>query len=117
MADTSGGSGNINVSVAESLIAGSSSNGVFITTNGAPLIRGTISNSVMFGNSGTAAAVTGASAQLRIGGSTIVSNSIGVSVAGGATLNSFKNNIVAGNPGGDGTPMTAFPGPGGTALQ
>ena len=42
-------------------------------------------------------------------------NVTGVSNAGGI-LQSFKNNVVAAN-GTDGTPMTAFPGPGGTPLQ
>ena len=59
--------------------------------------------------------LTGAGTGVIIGNSTVVGNGTGVSNVGG-TLQSFKNNQIAGNSV-DGTPITAFPGPGGTPLQ
>jgi hypothetical protein len=58
---------------------------------------------------------SGAAATVRIRGATISGNVTGVSFAG-ATMQSFKNNRIAGNNT-DGTPIPAFSGPGGTALQ
>ena len=65
-----------------------------------------------FGNGVTA---SGGAALVRIGGTTIAGNLTGVSFAG-ATMQSFMNNQIGGNNA-DGTPIPAFPGPGGTALQ
>jgi hypothetical protein len=50
-----------------------------------------------------------------LGSSTIIGNWAGVVNVGG-TFQSFKINQIAGNLT-DGTPITAFPGPGGTPLQ
>ena len=66
-------------------------------------------------NAGVGAAVAGSSATLLLGGNTIAANVTGVSNSLG-TLQSFKDNRIALN-GTDGTPITAFPGPGGTPLQ
>jgi hypothetical protein len=66
-------------------------------------------------NPGVGVKVSGANAVVLIGSSTISLNGTGVSVTGG-TVQSFKNNQIAGNTT-DGTPITAFPGPGGTPLQ
>jgi hypothetical protein len=52
---------------------------------------------------------------LSLRGQVSSGNTTGVSFAG-ATMQSFKNNQIAGNNT-DGTPIPAFPGPGGTALQ
>jgi hypothetical protein len=109
-----GGAGICNLSVADSVVSGNTNNGLAVASNGAVFIA-TVSNSSLNFNTNTGAAVAQASATLRLGGSTITGNGTGVSNAAG-TLQSFKNNQIAGNTA-DGTPMTAFPGPGGTALQ
>jgi hypothetical protein len=55
---------------------------------------------------GTGIGVTGAT--LFPGNSVIIRNNIGVSVTGGSVL-SYKTNMIDGNPGGDGTPLTGIP--------
>jgi hypothetical protein len=74
----------------------------------------TVENSLLaFNNTGLG--ISGAGAISRIGRSTVTNNTIGVSNTSG-TLQSFLNNQISGNVT-DGTPITAFPGPGGTPLQ
>jgi hypothetical protein len=65
-------------------------------------------------NSGAGLNVNGGGAVVLLGNSTVTGNATGVSVSAG-TLYSFKQNQIAGNTV-DGTPIAAFPGPGG-ALQ
>lgn len=113
-ADGSGGAGPCNISVKDSVLGGSSSNGIAISSTGG-VFKALIDNTLINFNVGVGAAVAGAQATLTIGGSTITQNVTGVSNSGG-TLQSFKNNQIAQN-GTDGTPITAFPGPGGQALQ
>jgi len=55
---------------------------------------------------GTGIGVTGGT--LYLGHSVIVRNNVGVAVSGGTVL-SYKNNIIDGNPAGDGTPLTGTP--------
>jgi hypothetical protein len=113
-ADGSGGGGATKVSVTDSLMGGSASNGIAVSSTGA-LFKALVSNSELVLNPGVGAAVAGASATLLLGGSSITGNGTGVSNSGG-TLQSFKTNEIAAN-GADGTPITAFPGPGGLPLQ
>jgi hypothetical protein len=77
----------------------------------ATLITGTS----VVNNLGPGVLASGGAATVRIGGVTISGNTTGVSFAA-ATMQSFKNNQIAGNNA-DGTPIPAFSGPGGTALQ
>lgn len=109
-----GGAGICNLTVEDSVLSGNTNNGISVASNGAVFIA-TIANSSINFNANFGAAVAQASATMRLGGSTITGNATGVSNSGG-TLQSFKNNQIAGNTT-DGTPITAFPGPGGTALQ
>jgi Periplasmic copper-binding protein (NosD) len=111
--DASGGGGASNVNVNDSLLGGSSNAGIVLSSSGTTL-TGIVTNSLINFNA-TGATSGGIGSTLRLGGNTIANNGTGVSAAGG-TLQSFKNNAVAGNSS-DGTPMTAFPGPGGTPLQ
>ena len=88
--------------------------------NGVSAIATAVLNLVITGTSvvnnfGTGVLASGAAATVQIGGATISGNATGVSFAG-ATMQSFKNNQIAGNNT-DGTPISSFPGPGGTALQ
>ena len=76
----------------------------------------TIERSSLLVNVGNAIQASGGNSIVRIGDSTIVGNAVGVSAVSGGTVQSFKENHIAGN-GSDGTPLTAFPGPGGTPLQ
>jgi hypothetical protein len=112
--DGSGGGGASNLNVRDSLLSGSTFNGIAVSSTGGGFVA-LVESSIMNLNAGVGAAVAGASATLRIGSSTIASNVTGVSNSGG-TLQSFKNNQIAGN-GSDGTPIVAFPGPGGLQLQ
>jgi hypothetical protein len=50
--------------------------------------------------------VQGTTATMLLGNSVVAGNGIGVSSMGGATILSYKNNEINGNPGGDGTPLT-----------
>ena len=113
-AEGAGGGGASNISVSESVLSGNSSNGIAVSSTGAAF-KALVTNSVINFNVVTGAAVAGASATLLLEGNKIMGNVTGVSNAAGI-LQSFKNNVVAANNA-DGTPMTAFPGPGGTPLQ
>ena len=64
-----------------------------------------ISDSSAAGN-GTGIAVT--SGKLFLGNSVIAKNTVGVSIAGGSVL-SYQTNMIDGNSGGDGTPLTGTP--------
>jgi hypothetical protein len=114
-ADGSGGGGASNISVRDSVLGGSSSNGIAVASGGAAF-KALVDNTLIDFNTGVGAAVASASATLLLGRSTITQNGTGVSAAGGATLQSFKNNEIALNTA-DGTPITAFPGPGAQPLQ
>jgi hypothetical protein len=109
-----GGSGASNLAVKDSYITNNSSNGIAVvsTTNNFVAM---VSNTLVSFNVGVGVAASGAKATVLLGGSTISGNVTGVSNSG-STFQSFKNNEIAGNAA-DGTPITAFPGPGGTALQ
>jgi hypothetical protein len=54
----------------------------------------------------TGIGVTGAT--LYLGNSVIIRNNVGVAVTGGSVL-SYKTNMIDGNTGGDGTPLTGIP--------
>src|SRR5262249_23303836 len=69
-----------------------------------------ITGTSVVNNFGTGVLASGAAAIVRIGGATISGNATGVSFAG-ATMQSFKNNQIAGNNT-DGTPIPPFSGPG-----
>jgi hypothetical protein len=94
------------------VISGNSGNGVSVQSSGAA-VNALIDRTTIASNGGTGLAVSGASTVL-LGGSTITGNGTGLSNSG-SNLYSFKNNQIGGN-GVDGTPIAAFPGPGG-ALQ
>jgi hypothetical protein len=55
---------------------------------------------------GTGVGMTGGT--LWLGNDVIIRNGTGVAFSGG-TLSSYKNNMIDGNPGGDGTPITGTP--------
>ena len=75
----------------------------------------TITGTSIVNNFGIGVLASGGVATVRIGGATISGNTTGVSFAG-ATMQSFKNNQIAGNVT-DGTPIPSFSGPDGAALQ
>jgi hypothetical protein len=123
-ADGTLSTGGINVGVSNTSVHANSSNGITSFTNSghAPVNVQVISSSIT-SNLASGLNVNGFTAtpglgfaSMRVGGSMVAHNGVGVSAVGAGVLQSFKNNQVAGN-GTDGTPMTAFPGPGGTALQ
>jgi hypothetical protein len=102
--DQAGGGGVSNLIVRKSAFAGSSSNGVFVTS-AASQFNAVVSDSTLNSNGGSGAAVSGSGARMFLGGDTITENVTGVSNSGG-TLQSFKNNQIVGNLN-DGTPITA----------
>jgi hypothetical protein len=110
-ADGSGGGGIVHVQVKDSVVSGSSNNGISISSAG-PSFTADVVNSIIRYNTSTGAAVTGAAASLKLGGNTITDNATGVASSGG-TLQSFKNNQITDNST-DGTPITAVPGYSGT---
>jgi len=71
-----------NISVRDSLLGGSSSNGIAVSSAGA-VFRVMVTNSTIVFNSGVGAAVAGASGILLLGGNQISSNVTGVEVRHG----------------------------------
>jgi hypothetical protein len=113
----------VNATILDTVIAGSQSDGVLARSSAGHAAASVFfDHSVASGNFGSGLKADGAaasgqgSATARIGDSTIVLNVAGVSAAGTGVLQSFKNNRISGNLS-DGTPIAAFPGPGGSALQ
>jgi hypothetical protein len=102
-ANGTGSSGATHVNVRDSVITGSTNNGVTVVGVNA---TGDVFNTQISYSVNTGAAV--GSGSLRLGGNTITNNVTGAAAAGG-TLQSFKNNLFADN-GSDGTPITAVPG-------
>ena len=103
-ADGSGGGGATKISVTDSLLGGSSSNGIAVSSTGA-LFKALVSTRSESNRHGPVPAIR--DRRMTHGNGT---------ASTGGTLQSFKNNEIAAN-GVDGTPMTAFPGPGGLPLQ
>jgi hypothetical protein len=106
------GGGTIVGALRHSIISGSNISGLVATGGGSPLLF-TVEASSIMNNLSYGILTNGSGVNLQIGGSTISGNQIGVS---GPGIVSFKNNQIGGN-GSDGTPLAAFPGPGGTPLQ
>jgi hypothetical protein len=113
----------VNATVVDSFIVGSQSDGIRARSSaGLAAASVFVDHSVASGNFGSGVKASGAtasgagSATARIGDSTIVLNNIGVSATGAGVLQSYKNNRISGNLT-DGTPIPAFVGPGGSALQ
>jgi hypothetical protein len=106
-------SGGMLVAVQGGMVATNDGDGIHAVAT-AVLNLTTTSTSIV-NNFGAGLVASGAAATVRIGGATISGNVTGVSFAG-ATMQSFKNNQIAGNNS-DGTPIPAFSGPGGAALQ
>ncbi len=105
--DGSGGGGAANVNIKDSVISGSSTNGVSVFGTGAT-VRATIANSLISANAAQGVGASGAGASAKIGGNTITHNVTGVS----GSVQSFKNNQIVDN-GADGTPITAVSSGGG----
>jgi len=99
--DGAGGGGATNLNVKDSVMSGSSSNGVSVFGTGA-VFRATVANSLVSANAGAGVGASGAGASIKIGGNTITHNVTGVT----GSVQSFKNNQIVDN-GADGTPVTA----------
>jgi hypothetical protein len=103
----SGGSGGVNMILRDVVIHDNTSNAISIANTGSVMID----RSTLADNGGAGLLVNASSLTAMVGNSTITGNATGVSMPAG-TLYSFKNNHIGGNAS-DGTPITAFPGPGG----
>jgi len=120
------GTGNtlaINMALTASLVSGNGGNGVTVkTVAAASPVRATVTNTTVSSNAGVGVNANGAAASgagssiVTLGGSTVFANLTGVGASGSGVVQSFKNNMISGNVS-DGTPLTAFPGPGGAPLQ
>lgn len=105
-----------------SVVANYNGVGVYIATGqvlgigSATHAGATIDRSTLAFNSNCGLQANGGPAVAIIGDSTVTGNATGVCNINGGTLLSMKNNWIAGNSS-DGTPLTAFSGPGGTPLQ
>jgi hypothetical protein len=113
----------VNVVVTDSLVTSSATNGIAAFSTGTNAgVSILVDHSVVTGNFSSGINANGAtasgagSAAVRIGDSTIALNLTGVSTTNAGVVQSFKNNRISGNLT-DGTPIPAFPGPGGTPLQ
>jgi hypothetical protein len=95
-----------------SLVSSNSVSGLVAFGGGSPILWSVDASSIM-NNSSYGVQSIGSGVNLQIGGSTITGNGTGVN---GAGIVSFKNNQIGGNAT-DGTPLPAFAGPGGAALQ
>jgi hypothetical protein len=104
-------SGGMLVAVQGGMVATNDGDGIHAVATA--VLNLTITSTSIVNNFGAGLVASGAAATVRIGGATISGNVTGVSFAG-ATMQSFKQ--IAGNNT-DGTPIPAFSGPGGTALQ
>jgi len=108
-------SAGVNATIVDSVVAGNQADGL-LAQSGSAAANVNFDHSGASGNFGSGLRAVGATATVRINNSTIVNNVTGVSTANAGQLQSFKNNMIAGNVV-DGTPITTFPGPGGTPLQ
>ena len=99
--DGAGGGGASNLNINDSVISGSSTNGVSVFGTGA-VFRATVANSLISANAGAGVGASGAGASIKIGTNTITHNVTGVT----GSVQSFKNNQIIDNVG-DGTPVTA----------
>lgn len=113
----------VNVTMTDCAVLGSQFDGITaISSAGKSAASVFLDHSVVSGNFGSGVKADGAAASgmgaafVRIGDSTIVLNATGVSTANAGVVQSMKNNRISGNLT-DGTPIPAFPGPGGAALQ
>ena len=104
-----GGAGTVLASVAASSVSlnGSAGVGNGITISGGSV---TLDSDLIIANSGSGVSVTGGTA--RLGNSTVSLNSTGISVASG-TLNSWRDNQIAGNTADGALPITVVPSVGG----
>ncbi len=105
-----GAAGAVNMTLRDVISDMNASNGVLVTSTGTHA-GATIDRSTLAFNGGSGLALSGGGTVAIIGNSTVTGNTTGASNSGG-TLMSFKNNQIGGNVS-DGTPITAFPGPGG----
>ena len=96
------------VTIRDSVMAGNSSNGVFVTASAAaPEVS--VENCLMANNKDTGVKVTGDKAIVRLSGSTVTGNDTGLFAAAGSDILSFSNNNVAGNIAADGAPTNNVP--------
>jgi len=102
-----GANGPVNMNLRDVIADQNSSNGILVTSAGQFAVA-TVDRTTLAFN-GIGLRLNGAGTIAFIGNSTVVGNGTGVA---GGTVQSFKNNQIAGN-GTDGTPIPAFPGPGG----
>jgi hypothetical protein len=123
LVDGTGNTVAMNLTLTNSLVSGNTGNGVAIkSVAAASPVRATIVNTTISANAGVGVNANGAAASgsgsaiAFLGESTVFGNVTGVSNTGSGAIQSFKNNMISGNTT-DGTPLAAFPGPGGTPLQ
>ena len=101
--DGAGSTGPSNLSVRNSVVAGSTNNGITVTTTLGALAA-LVNNTAVLFNAGTGVNVNGAAATGRIGSSTITGNVTGVSATASGNLRTFSTNQIRGNLA-DGTPI------------
>ncbi|MEI8716029.1 hypothetical protein [Mesorhizobium sp. ISC11] len=123
LVDGTGNTVAMNMTLTNSLVSGNTGNGVAIKSIAAASpVRATIVGTTISANAGVGVNANGAAASGNgsaiafLGGSVVFGNVTGASNTGSGAVQSFKNNMISGNLT-DGTPITAFPGPGGTPLQ
>lgn len=108
-ADGSGGGGQTDVTVSDSLVGGSSNAGIAVSSAGAAFNAVVVNSTINF-NSNVGTVVGGVAGTIWLSGSTISGNATGVRQLGGSFM-SFGNNVIVGNVL-NGTPIS-----GATVLQ
>lgn len=101
--------GVINTVIRETVTAGNTLSGVVGTTPaGGPIVSIILDRATAsFNATGFGVIADGANTFIRIGGSTIAFNNVGVGTSASGTVLSYKNNQINGNFSNDGTPITA----------
>jgi hypothetical protein len=98
-----GGGGIVNVTLRDTIVSGSGSNGIQATSSSS-VASVMVDRTSVSSNAGAGVNANGTQATVRIGNSTITNNVTGVSATSGGTLRTYKNNQINGNLS-DGTPI------------
>ena len=106
--DGGGTSGQSNVTIRDSLVAGNTGNGITGTTTAGPVVL-MVDNAAVLFNAAVGVNANGASATVRLGRSTVTSNVTGVSSTSSGVLRTYLTNQIHGNVS-DGTPIGASDG-------
>lgn len=96
-ADGTGGTGAVSVSLSDSAATQNAMAGLTVVTAGGGATAMDVIRSVSANTGGEGLKVSGATATLRIGYSSVTGNATGVGIGAGATVTSMGNNLIEDN--------------------